>query len=316
MHPKSVARAFRRLQNAAQTKHPGRPRMYTDDVVLALRDVWTFSGRCCAELLHPMIGRYVASLRLGRRWRHPDESTEKLLGISLGTCKRLIREFSSVQSSNVSTTSNSACAPKSGKRLSRAGWQYLSPGHSRVAVATQRNMIRQDEAIYLVSFVDAAVSWQVTCCQPACEPDSVYAMLDCVLASLPHQLIAVHFEKGCDTFCRVIEQWCRAHSLAFTCVTGSTRERRSVHARGEQVAHPSSCIAGRAAFSKAVGEFSEIAAISALFSNYFMATRRQISRETVGNRIVRRYERTAKTPYKRVVEHSATSDAKRKKLAE
>src|SRR5512133_223628 len=71
MHPKSIPRAFRRLQlKGDATKRSGRPCLYTNDVLAALKDTWELGDRCCGELLHPMLGEYVSVLKRLKKWTH------------------------------------------------------------------------------------------------------------------------------------------------------------------------------------------------------------------------------------------------------
>ena len=51
-----------------------------------------------------------------------------------------------------------------------------------------------------------------------------------------------------------------------------------------------------------------------LYLNHFKAVRRQISKERVGSKYVRKYEKVAKTPYLRVLEHPAIDESVKEKL--
>jgi len=90
IHPKSVPRAFKRLQlrGKDERRRPGRPRIYTPNVIAALKDVWECGDGCCGELLHPMIREYVEILKRDHGWDHTEEATEKLLRMSARTVKR------------------------------------------------------------------------------------------------------------------------------------------------------------------------------------------------------------------------------------
>ena len=54
--------------------------------------------------------------------------------------------------------------------------------------------------------------------------------------------------------------------------------------------------------------------VMGLYLNHFKAVRRQVSRERVGSKYVRKYEKIAKTPYRRVLEHPAIDEAVKEKL--
>lgn len=100
VHPKSIPRSFRRVQlrDRAALEHRGRKTYYTPDVTLALKEVWESLGEPCGENLHPQVGEYVYILRRDHMWKHREETTGKLLAMSLGTMKDRIGHFMGTQS--------------------------------------------------------------------------------------------------------------------------------------------------------------------------------------------------------------------------
>ena len=50
------------------------------------------------------------------------------------------------------------------------------------------------------------------------------------------------------------------------------------------------------------------------YLNHFKAVRRQVSKERVGSKYIRKYEKVAKTPYQRVLEHPAIDEMIEEKL--
>ena len=56
--------------------------------------------------------------------------------------------------------------------------------------------------------------------------------------------------------------------------------------------------------------------VLSVYLNHFKAVRRCILRERVGAKYVRRYESVAKTPYQRVLEHTAVLEEVKRRLQE
>ena len=86
MERKSAIKKFGRLQmkDPCQEEKRGRPTYYTTDVIWALKDIWERAGNeVCAELLYPQIKEYIAILERDKMWKHSDEVTGKLLGMSV-----------------------------------------------------------------------------------------------------------------------------------------------------------------------------------------------------------------------------------------
>ncbi len=66
---KSIIRKFKKLQftNSVSKKSMpiklGRPKVYDDNDVLALKHLWKVSGKVCGELLYPMIPEYISQCK-------------------------------------------------------------------------------------------------------------------------------------------------------------------------------------------------------------------------------------------------------------
>src|SRR3989344_1068294 len=92
---KRAIKRFARLQRrrSFEEKRRGRPVMYTPDVIAALREVWEIGSEACGENLHPMIGEYIDIQVREKKWRHGDESTEKLRRMSCGSVKVYVGGF-------------------------------------------------------------------------------------------------------------------------------------------------------------------------------------------------------------------------------
>lgn len=96
IHRKAVIRGLKREQmrdSWKSKKKPGPKRIYTAEVIAALKEVWKAGNEVCGELLHPMLGEYIDILIRDRMWQYGDETTQKLRKMSLGTMKRGIGMF-------------------------------------------------------------------------------------------------------------------------------------------------------------------------------------------------------------------------------
>jgi hypothetical protein len=95
VHPKSVPRSFRRLQmrTSGQTERRGRKEHYTPDVIAALKHVWVSASEPCAENLHGILADYVRILIRDKTWDYREDTTAKLLVMSLGTMKKRTSKF-------------------------------------------------------------------------------------------------------------------------------------------------------------------------------------------------------------------------------
>lgn len=92
---KGAIKRFRAMQmrDPCALERRGRPRTYTPDCLVALKEVWEIGSEACGENLHPMIGEYVGIQMREDKWAYGTETTEKLLHMSCGSVKAYVGAF-------------------------------------------------------------------------------------------------------------------------------------------------------------------------------------------------------------------------------
>ena len=99
MHRKAIIRKFRKIQFtdtvAKKVLSPrlGRPRIYNDRDILALKKIWVTSDKVCGELLYPMINEYILQCKKYAEWTFSEEVEQKIKMMSERTVKRKVTEF-------------------------------------------------------------------------------------------------------------------------------------------------------------------------------------------------------------------------------
>ena len=127
-------RRFRQLQkkDPAHTETRGRPRVYTPNVIAALKEVWEIGSQACGENLHPQIGEYIDCQIRKKRWSHSDEATEKLRRMSCGSVKLYVGTFTRTRRNfgGKSTTKKSNLISMVPVRMD--GWEKAETGVTQV----------------------------------------------------------------------------------------------------------------------------------------------------------------------------------------
>ena len=83
MHRKAIVRKFRILQlrdevdKQTRLTRPGRPPIYGNEATTALKELWSLADKLCGELLHPMIGEYIAQCKKYGSWKYGEETGTK-----------------------------------------------------------------------------------------------------------------------------------------------------------------------------------------------------------------------------------------------
>ena len=97
MHRKAIIRRFKVLQCRSigynWNDRRGRLLYYTPDVTTALRFIWDNSHELCAERLHSVLSEYLEIFIRDGMWNFSDETTDKLLTMSIGNNEKQIIRF-------------------------------------------------------------------------------------------------------------------------------------------------------------------------------------------------------------------------------
>ena len=161
VHPKSVPRAFRRVQMRSASDHHrrGRKTTYGPDVTAALKVIWDAAGEPCAENIHPLIAEYAAILRRDGMWNHGESATVRLLAMSLGTMKKRLAKFRrmSFPSHGKSTTSPSSI--RSMVPVRSGAWDVAPVGTLQVDTVAHCGGSTAGDYVFTVNSTDVAVLW-------------------------------------------------------------------------------------------------------------------------------------------------------------
>src|SRR3990167_4947328 len=102
MHRKAIIRRFKVLQCRSigynWNDRRGRLLYYTPDVTTALRFIWDNSHELCAERLYSVLSEYLEIFIRDGMWNFGDETTDKLLTMSIGTMKSRLSGFERIVS--------------------------------------------------------------------------------------------------------------------------------------------------------------------------------------------------------------------------
>lgn len=318
LHPKSVPRAMKRLQlqGREKAKRAGRPRRYSLDVIAALRDVWDIGDQCCGELLHPMMGEYVSFLRRGGGWHHSEEATSRLLSMSERTVKR---HTLGLQKKHGLRRGISTTKPSSLKALIpifKGPWKDLPPGHGQIDTVAHCGDTVAGDFIFTVNYTDSATYWSLRRAQWNKGMASTTESLRRISESLPWGVLELHPDTGSEFINMTLKSWCDQEGILLSrSEPGKKNDNMYVEERNGHIVRK---YLGYTRFDapEIVLSMNELYDILDLFLNHFKAVRRQVAKDKVGSKYVRRYEKTAMTPYARALAHPSVTKETKKRLME
>ena len=161
VHPKSIPRSFRRLQmrTSGQTEQRGRKEYYTPDVIAALKYVWDTASEPCAENLHGVLVDYVRILIRDKSWDYREDTTAKLLAMSLGTMKKRTGKFTRKMFVSHGKSSTKAGSIHALIPVRSGDWDKATVGTEQIDTVTHCGNTLAGDFVYTVNSTDVSTLW-------------------------------------------------------------------------------------------------------------------------------------------------------------
>ena len=316
MHPKSVPRKFKQLQlqDPAHQDRRGRKRYYDAAFDAALKDVWKAAEEPCGELLHPVIEAYVGFLRSDNAWLHTSDTTRKLLVASERTVKRRIGEFWRIRRKKGGMTSTSPSLIKHIIPIFKGPWRDLPPGNGQLDTVAHCGETLAGSFAYTVNYTDTAVYWTIPRAQWNKGQEETLRSMDAIIERCPFPISMMHPDSGSEFINWHAERWSNHTSIRITRSEPYRKndnmyvEERNGHVVRKYLGYD------RLDAPEIVPLMNKLYDILAPYLNHFKPVRRMTSKERVGAKYRRVYEKIAETPYQRVLKHPALSEEIKERL--
>jgi len=316
MHPKSVPRKFKQLQlrDSAHRDRRGRKRYYDKAFDAALKDIWEAAEEPCGELLCPVICGYIEFLRNEKSWCHGGETTGKLLAASERTVKRRIGEFTKIRKKRGGMTSTSPSFIRHIIPIFKGPWNTLPPGNGQLDTVAHCGETLAGSFAYTVNYTDAAVYWVIPRAQWNKGQEETLRSMDTIVERCPFPVSMMHPDSGSEFINWHAERWSKKSKILLT-RSEPYRKNDNMYVE-ERNGHVVRKYLGYERFDAPgiVPIMNELYDILARYLNHFKPVRRMIEKERIGAKYRRVYEKVAKTPYQRVLEHPAISEEMKKRL--
>jgi hypothetical protein len=317
IHPRSVGRSMKReqLREKGHAKRAGRPFIYTPEVRAAVRLIFDEMGGPCAENMKPAIPTYIHWLIVEKRWSFSDLTEGLVKGVSVGTLKRYIAGFRTKDGTRrgYSSTRPSALCVLVPVRKSHT-WVGLPPGYVQMDTVVHCGDLLSGDLIYSAGAVDFATYWSEYTAQwnkgEVATKDSAEVIHD----RFPFPWTEMHPDSGTEFLNYHFFNWSKDATISMT--------RSEPYKKNDNM-----CIEERNGYiprryvgydrlddASLVALVSEILELACALHNHFRPVRRMISKERLGAKWKRKFEKTSKTPCQRVLEHKKVSDEDKQEL--
>src|SRR3989339_143597 len=313
VHPKSVPRSFKRLQmkNGSIEEKRGRREYYTPDVIFALKEVWDIAGEPCGENLFGVITDYVKILTRDQVWKHRSDTTNKLLKMSLGTMKKRVGKFSRKLFITHGKGSTNPSAIHTLIPLRTGPWDTAPIGTLQIDTVAHCGGSLAGDFIYTVNSTDTTTLWGARRAQWNKGQVATVASMEKMKNDLPFPVIEWHPDSGSEFI-----NW-HCYNIYKDKLTRSRPNHKNDNCFVEE---RNGHIIRRWVGYERLDDIKLVKALNSLYDildpylNHFVANKRIVSKKRVGARWVITREKTAKTPYERLLQKDDISQETKDKI--
>jgi len=303
IHKKSVSRSFRRAQlhDSGQPEKRGRKVVYKADVTAALREISDAASNSCGENLHSLIPDYVRILQRDHMWRHSEETTSKLLAMSVATVKRRAEKFSHIRKMIRGKGTTKPGSIKSLVPIRSGHWNEAPAGTVQVDTVAHCGDSIAGDFVYTVNTTDTATLWGERRAQWNKGQEATLMSMEAVDKSFPLHVLEWHPDTGSEFINWHCYRWAGEHGQRLTRSRPNHKndncfvEERNGHIVRKWVGY------SRFEHPDMVGALNALYDVLTPYLNHFIASKRIISKERVGARWKVRREMVGKTPYERIM---------------
>jgi len=292
----------------------GRPRYYTPDVIAALKEVWDIGSESCGENLHSQIGEYIDTQIRGNAWVHDEAATGKLRKMSLGSVKQYVGRFVRTRRNFAGKGTTQRSSVISMVPIRMDGWNTAEAGVVQVDTVAHCGDSTVGDFVYTTNGTDVATLWGVRRAQwnkgQGATRESLHAMRE----DSPFPWTEMHPDSGAE--------FINHHCIAYAEDTHLRMTRSRPYHKNDNcfVEERNGHVVRTYVGYQRLDVRETVAALNALYDvltpylNHFIASRRIVSKERIGARWRVSREKTAKTPYQRVLERRDVADEIKNKL--
>lgn len=314
MNRKAIIRRFSTLQKRRSFWQDGRgrPEYYGADVTAALREVWDISSELCAERLLPIVPEYVKILKEQKDWRYSDETTGKLLSMSLGTMKGRVASFGKTKSGG----GRSSTKPSNLKEIipiRRGPWDNPPPGKGEIDTVAHCGGALSGNFVYTVQYTDVSTIWTLLGAQMNKGQEATRYTVAKMKDRLPFPFLGLDPDTGSEFINWHMKGWCDDNSIELTRIRPY---HKNDHGRIEQKNYANvRKIIGyiRIDTNARLKTLQELYEVYEKYVNHFLPSQKCLEKKRISARYVKKYD-TPKTAYQRVMGHPDISEEVKESL--
>lgn len=291
-----------------------RPRLYDEQVQTALEKLWRLMDYICGKRLQPLLPELIPILERHNEFSCDRETRAKLLQISAASIDRLLKaERRKHQLRGRAGTKPGILLKKQIPIRTFAEWDEQRPGFAEIDLVGHDGGVAAGDYCQTLDLTDIATTWTETKAVRNKAQTWVFAALKEIRQNLPFPLLGIDSDNGSEFINKYLTEYCQKQKLTFT---RSRPYRKNDNCFVEQKNY--SIVRRAAGYQRYDSELqlqllNQLYATLRLYTNFFQPTMKLQSKERVGSKVIKRYDR-AQTPYQRVLAAAFVSKAEKQAL--
>jgi hypothetical protein len=297
-----------------QAKKRKRASFYDEKVQTALIKLWRIMDHICGKRLQPLLPELIRILERHNEFSCDRETKAKLLRISAASIDRLLRpERRKYELRGRAGTKPGTLLKKQIPIRTFAEWDEQQPGFVEIDLVAHDGGVGAGDYCQTLDLTDVATTWTETLAVRNKAQAWVFAALKEIRQKLPFPLLGIDSDNGSEFINTYLVEYCQQQKLSFT---RSRPYRKNDNCFVEQKNY--SVVRRAVGYQRYDTELqlrllNELYATLRLYSNFFQPTMKLQSKERVGSKVTKRYDR-AQTPYQRVLASARVSKAAKQQL--
>ena len=290
-------------------------RIYTDEVISALRLVWTFFWFKCGKILAPLMRQQMGYIAQWPAFGITGEIAEKLKKISPASIDRYLKKDKQALRLKGKSLTKPIDSLKSRIpiRTFYSSEERKKPGFWQIDTVHHCGQATQGQYLHTLTATDVASGWLELRSMLNNAQRWTFEALSNINASTILPVLEFHSDNGSEFINNYTEIWCKNNGITFT---RSRDHRKNDNCFVEQ--KNGAVVREYVGYDRLEG-LEEQAFLAAVYQplepllNYFMPTQKLKSKKRVGSKEIKVYDEP-KSPFQRLIESSQTPVETKKSL--
>lgn len=299
-HRKYAIRILNKWVRRKLAKKPGPKKIYQGEVVVALEQIWEICGRICSKRLHPFLPEMVRVLERNNDLILTAEVKQLLLSMSRSSIDRCLAPAHTKHPRGLCTTKPGTLLKKSIPVRTYTPWDEEKPGFLEIDLVAHCGQSVEGQFVNTLTCVDISTGWVECLAVLTRNKQTVFEAIKTMRTRLPFALLGIDSDNGSEFINDLLFQYCQYQEITFT-RSRPYRKNDQAHVEQKNWSVVRRLIGYDRFETKAECELLQsIYEDLRLYANFFQPVVKLVAKETIDNKIVKRYD-TAATPYQRVL---------------